>query len=432
MSDGGLQKELRMAKQSGKQFSVTVLVVLLLSLNAVLAQEPALKITRPAGLEKSQNSNTLTAELERQSAFRRLAGEAGLATQGLRKNRATSGKQAVWEKGFQVASVAVLQSLGAGGGDVNELEPNNQIAQSVSLPVNLFGRIGFDSDVDYFSFQAFAGQQIVVEPFATRLSSSDLIADVALFNAAGQLLKRSFGDEREDPLLTYTPLEDQILIAGIADVDDFGGSSYNYVLNITRGVDVDELEPNDRTSQELPALPVTVFGDINKRPDVDFYSFNATAGQTLIVDVDAQVFGSLLDAEINLTDPATGLEYFYNDQLDGDDPRFNILLPFTGRYVIGIGSFASNSRGFYRLNATLVTQTGAPLITRVTRLAKKLVEVEGTGLSSATIIEVNGVVRNTSTISANVLRAKGKIRAGDVVTVINPPDSLRSNPLLVQ
>jgi hypothetical protein len=197
-------------------------------------------------------------------------------------------------------------------------------------------------------------------------------------------------------------------------------------------VDVDEVEPNDRTSQELPTLPVTVFGDVNKRADVDFYSFTATAGQTLIVDVDAKVFGSLLDAEVNLSDPSTGQEFFYNDQLDGDDPRFNLVLPYTGRYVIGIGSFAGNSRGFYRLNATLTSQTGAPLITRVTRLAKKLVEVEGTGFSSATIIEVNGVVRNTTNITANILRAKGKIRAGDMVTVINPPDSVRSNPLLVQ
>jgi hypothetical protein len=428
----GLQKELRMSKQSINRVSVLALSILLLNFSFVMAQEPALKITRPAGLEKTKNSNTLTANLERDSAFRRMSQENILSTQAKNRNRSATDKQAVWEKIFQVASAATVQSLGAGGGDINEVEPNNQIAQSVSLPVNVFGKVGFDSDVDYFSFQAFAGQQIVIEPFATRLSRSDLIADIALFTASGQLIKRSFGDESEDPLITYTPLQNEILIAGISDVDDFGGSSYSYVLNITRGVDVDEVEPNDRTAQELPALPVTVFGDVNKRPDVDFYSFTGTAGQTLIVDIDAEVFGSAVDAEINLTDPSTGLEFFYSDQFDSDDPRFNIVLPYTGRYVIGVGSFGSLSKGFYRLNATLITQTGAPLITQVTRLAKKLVEVEGTGFSLGTIIEVNGVVRSTSTITPNVLRAKGKIRVGDIVTVINPPDSVRSNPLLVQ
>jgi hypothetical protein len=421
-----------MLKQSIKRVSVLALSVLLLNLSFVMAQEPALKITRPAGLEKTQNNDTLTANLERDPVFRRMNQDVALAGQAKNRHRSAAAKQATLEKVFQAASALTVQSLGAGGGDINEVEPNNQIAQSVSLPVNVFGKVGFDIDVDYFSFQAFAGQQIVIEPFATRLNRSDLIADIALFNSAGQLIKRSFGDEREDPLITYTPLQNEILIAGISDVDDFGGSSYSYVLNITRGVDVNELESNDRTAQELPGLPVTVFGDVSKRPDVDFYSFTGTAGQTLIVDIDAEVFGSTLDAEINLTDPSTGLEFFYSDQFDGDDPRFNIVLPYTGRYVIGVGSFDSLTKGFYRLNATLVTQTNAPLITRVTRLAKKLVEVEGTGFSLGTIIEVNGVVRNTSTITPNVLRAKGKIRVGDIVTVINPPDSVRSNPLLVQ
>jgi hypothetical protein len=421
-----------MLKQSIKRVSGLALSILLLNISLVMAQEPVLKITRPADLEKIQNNDTLTANLERDSAFRRRNPNVALSTQAKNRNRIATGKQLVWEKGFQVASALAVQSLGAGGGDINEVEPNNQIAQSVSLPVNVFGKVGFDADVDYFSFQAFAGQQITIEPFATRLSRSDLIADIALFTSSGQLIKRSFGSESEDPLITYTPLQNEILIAGIADVDDFGGSSYSYVLNITRGVDIDEIESNDRTAQVLPALPLTVFGDISKRSDVDFYSFTGTAGQTLIVDVDAEVFGSALDAEVNLTDPATGLEFFYSDQFDGDDPRFNIVLPYTGRYVIGIGSFSAGSRGFYRLNATLTTQTGAPLITRVTRLAKKLVEVEGTGFSLGTIIEVNGVVRSTSTITPGVLRAKGKIRVGDIVTVINPPDSVRSNPLLVQ
>jgi hypothetical protein len=422
-----------MSKQSMKRVSVLALSILLLNVSFVRAQEPVLKITRPADLEKTKNNDTPKAKLERSSAFRRMSQDVVLAGQAKNmRNRSTADKQAVWEKSFQVASAATVQSLEAGGGDINEVEPNNQIAQSVSLPVNVFGKVSFDGDVDYFSFQALAGQQIIIEPFATRLSSSDLIADIALFSSSGQLIKRSFGDENEDPLITYTPLQNEILIAGISDVDDFGGSSYSYVLNITRGVDIDELEPNDRTAQELPALPVTAFGDISKRPDVDFYGFTGTAGQTLILDVDAEVFGSELDAEINLTDPSTGLEFFYSDQFDGDDPRFNIVLPYTGRYVIGVGSYSGSSRGFYRLNASLTTQTNAPVITRVTRLAKKLVEVEGARFSSATIIEVNGVVRNTSTISPTILRAKGKIRVGDIVTVINPPDSVRSNPLLVQ
>jgi hypothetical protein len=421
-----------MSKQSMKRVSVIALSILLMNAALVMAQEPVLKITRPADLEKTHNRDTLTANLERDSAFRRLGRGYAVSGQTKNRDRQEANTKAVWEKLFQVASTPTLQSLGTGGGDINEIEPNHVTAQGVTLPVNIFGRSSFDGDVDYFAFQGRAGQQIIIEPFAARLSTSDLIADVALFNSFGQQIQRAFGDEEDDPLITYTPLQDEIFIVGITDVDDFGGLSYNYLLNITQGKDVDESEPNGATAQVLPALPVTLFGEIGGRNDVDFYSFVADAGQTLILDVDAEVFGSRLDAEINLTDPQTGLEFFYNDQSDGDDPRFNIVLPYTGRYIIGVGAFNSNSSGFYRLNASLASQTGAPLITRVTRLAKKLFEVEGIGLSTGTIVEVNGVARNTSNLTPSILRAKGKIKAGDIVTVINPPAARRSNPLLVQ
>ena len=233
-------------------------------------------------------------------------------------------------------------------------------------------------------------------------------------------------------MLRYTPLHDEILLVGVADVDDFGGINYGYMLNLTRGVDFDEVEPNDRAAQSLPSLPLTIFGEITTRNDVDFYSFTADAGQTLIVDVDAEVLGSRLDSEINLSDPNFGVEYFYNDQEDGNDSRFNIVLPYTGRYVIGIGAVDSSSSGFYRLNLSLVPKTGAPQITEVRRLSKKLLEVTGTGFSDAAFIEVNSEKRRTTTIAPGVLRAKVKARVGNIVTVVNPPNDRHSNPLIVQ
>lgn len=420
-----------MVMQALKIPTTTLLLMLLFLSRPVGAQEPQLQISRPTGVEKTYQRNTRTGNLKNESAFRRLNQGRERAGQAENSSPVESRLPQVWEKTRPVVLTQTLQSFGTGGGDVNEVEPNNEIAQGVSLPVNILGRISFDGDVDYFAFQALAGQRLVVEPFAARLTNSDLVADIGLFNASGQLLRRVLGSETNDPLLAFTPERDEILIVGIADVDDFGGSSYDYILNLTRGVDVDEAEPNDRTAQNLQSLPVTVFGNINVRDDVDFYSFIAEAGQTLIVDVDAEVFGSRLDAEMNLQDPQTGKEYFYNDQFDGDDPRFNIVLPYTGRYVIGIGAFNSNSTGFYRLNASLVPRNGAPTITQVIKFSKKSLQVEGTGFSSSATVEVNGIARSTTNLGGGVLRAKVKARFGDVVTVSNPPDRRRSNPLFV-
>jgi hypothetical protein len=311
------------------------------------------------------------------------------------------------------------------------VEPNDTVAQPVALPVNLFGEIRFDRDFDYFAFKALAGQQITVEPFAARLSRSTLVAAIALFDSSGQIIDSKIGDESNDPLIRFTSLTDQVLIIGISDADGLGGKRFEYILNITRGNDIDEQEPNGRTPQELTNLPVTVFGEIDGRDDVDFFSFTATAGQTLVVDLDAEVLGSRLDAEINLLDPATGKEFFYSDQSDGDDPRFNIVLPNTGRYVIGVGAFNSNSSGFYRINASLVSSLGAPIITGVTRLGKKLIEVSGDGFAPSPRVEVNGIARKTTVIASHTLHAKVKTKSGDVVTVSNPPDDRRSNPLLM-
>jgi hypothetical protein len=325
-----------------------------------------------------------------------------------------------------------LQSFGTGGGDLNEVEPNDSIAQNVSLPVNVFGRVRLDFDIDFFAFQAIAGQQVVIEAFAARLPGSELVADLGLFTAAGDPLDSSAGAIDRDPLIRFRPLTDQVLIVGITDADDLGGARFDYILNVSRGVDVAESEPNGSDAQALQSVPATVFGSIANREDVDFFSFEAAAGQTLIVDIDSEVLGSSLDAETNLSDPQTGIEYFYSDQTDGDDPRFNIVLPFTGRYVIGVGSFGQNSSGFYRLNLSLVSGEDAPVISGITRISKKLFEVSGSSLSSSTRAETNGIQRKTTFVGPGLIRVKAKTRAGTVVTVTNPPDGRRSNPLVVQ
>ena len=228
------------------------------------------------------------------------------------------------------------------------------------------------------------------------------------------------------------PLEYRIVGQHLLLLDTAADLVVDYILNVTRGVDVAESEPNGSTAQALPSAPATVFGSIANSDDVDFFSFEAAAGQTLILDIDSEVLGSSLDAEMNLSDPQTGIEYFYSDQADGDDPRFNIVLPFTGRYIIGVGAFARNSSGFYRLNLSLVPGVGAPLITGITRISKKLFEVSGSSLSSGTRAETNGIQRRTTFVGPGLIRVKAKTKAGTIVTVTNSPDGRRSNPLVVQ
>ncbi len=427
-------------KRSFNRIMTGALLAMLLSTSIVFAQnvEPPLNIKRSVYTAKQKNKTTPTAKIGRQDARARLSGIVSANGRAMASEKRTLKRErdlsvrAAAAPAYKAAAAPSAQSLGTGGGDVVEDEPNDTVAQAVSLPVNIFGSIRFDDDVDFFAFQGLAGEQVTVEAFAARLAGSELVAEIAIFDSTGDLLGFSIGDEVNDPIIRYVPPSNEVLIVGITDADDFGGFDFEYLLNITRGLDVEEDEPNDRNAQPVVEPGFTIFGEISNRTDVDFYSFVASAGQTLIVDVDAEVLGSRLDPEINLSDPQTGAEFFYNDQYDDDDSRFNIVLPYTGRYVIGIGAFASNSTGFYRLNASLVPGSGAPIITSVTKLAKKLIEVQGTGFGSGARVEVNGKARKTTRISSGTLRAKVKIKVGDSVTVSNPPDDRRSNPLIVQ
>jgi hypothetical protein len=397
------------------------------------AQSPqeVLRIQRPEHLSRQYDRLVPPLDLERESAFlRRNGGPVAFAAPTGRSRTPLTSREAALSRRWTPAAALVPYGLGTGGGDIFEVEPNDVVAQGVALPVNIFGGMGVERDADFFSFTALAGEQVTVEAFAARFRGSQLIPDLALFDADGNLLARDVGDVDNDPVVRFTPLQEQVLVAGITDIDDLGGSSFDYLVNITRGIDVDEDEPNDTSSQTLAAVPTTIFGEIRKRSDVDFYGFVAAAGQTLIVDLDAEVLGSRLDAEINLSDPETGTEYFYSDQYDGDDPRFNIVLPYTGRYVVGVGAFNSDSKGFYRMNLSLVPEADAPMITSVTRLSKKWIEIVGSGFIEGCRVEVNGVRRKTQFFDSGLLRAKVKSRADDVVTVANPPDDRRSNPLV--
>ena len=420
--------------QSIKRSLAATMSALVLTASFVAAQDAEIlpQIKRPRTNTKENTRLGPTVELDKNQVFSRMTGGgSGVRPLDSKKTRSFN-KGARKARDWQAEAAITTQSFGTGDGDIFEIEPNDRVAQGVSLPVNVFGEISVNGDVDFFAFQGLAGQRVTIEPFAARLRNSDLVADIALFDSAGRLITSDFGDVETDPLIRFTPSTNEVLIVGIADAEDFGGRDFDYVLNIVRGADVDEVEPNGTRAQSLPQLPVTVFGDIDGRTDVDFYSFFADSGQTLIVDVDADVFGSGLDPEINLTDPDTGVEYVYNDQSDGDDSRFNIVLPHTGRYVIGIGAFDSDSSGFYRLNASLVPGSGAPTVISATKISKKISEVTGTGFNSRAVVEINGRSRKTTFVNSGTLRAKVKVKAGDVVTVINPPDDRRSNPLIVQ
>jgi WD40 repeat protein len=82
------------------------------------------------------------------------------------------------------------------------------------------------------------------------------------------------------------------------------GASAAQTFTVDRFAAVNEVEPNDspKTGQKV-ALPVTIVGAIDKAGDLDWYRFEAKAGQEIGVQVLTAAIGSKLDPLLRLVDP---------------------------------------------------------------------------------------------------------------------------------
>ena len=134
---------------------------------------------------------------------------------------------------------------------------------------------------------------------------------------------------------------------------------------------VDETEPNDFDSPDALEIGQTARGTIDPDSDRDVWRFEGTAGQNIVIDVEAESKGSDLDSVVVLS-PDRDLDQDgfpdenigFNDDFENSlDSRLEALLPETGGYVIQI--FDSFEEGppsfFYEMRFSLATTAGPTL-----------------------------------------------------------------------
>ena len=116
---------------------------------------------------------------------------------------------------------------------------------------------------------------------------------------------------------------------------------------------VSELEPNDHTARSTHAsrLPVLFLGAVKTKGDTDCFSFEVSAGQTIVLDLAAARFGSKIDAVLTLVGEGGELLSSVND-FDGDrDPFIAFTAPADGRYTAQVTDHAlgASPDHFYQL-----------------------------------------------------------------------------------
>ncbi len=136
-----------------------------------------------------------------------------------------------------------------------------------------------------------------------------------------------------------------------------------------------EVEPNDemRTAQVLSDLPAEVNGRLEKNGDVDSYSVELQAGQTLVARLEAYTLQSPLDPVLRLLD-AQGVQVAWNhDEVRSLDPLLAWRAPKAGTYVLQVFGFAypadsdlrfsGSAKSVYRLHVSTdpVARHGWPL-----------------------------------------------------------------------
>lgn len=125
-----------------------------------------------------------------------------------------------------------------------------------------------------------------------------------------------------------------------------------------------ELEPNDAadTAQALPNPPAEINGRLEKNGDVDSYSVDLRAGQTLVVRMEAYQLQSPLDPVLRLLD-SRGVQVAWNhDEVRSLDPFLVWRAETSGPHVLQVFGFAypadsdlrfsGGPKGVYRLQVT--------------------------------------------------------------------------------
>jgi hypothetical protein len=193
-------------------------------------------------------------------------------------------------------------------------ERESPAAQIVTLPIILNGRIDRPGDVDVFSFEARAGENIVAEVTSRRLDSP-LDSVLKLSDSTGKQL--AFNDDHEDKsdglnthhadsYITATLASPGRYSIQIADVQGAGGPEYAYRLRLSR----------PRPGFALRVVP----SSINIRP-----------GQAAAVTVVAQrQDGFAGDIEIALEDAPPGVKLSKGRIARGED-QVKLALTSTSR-----------------------------------------------------------------------------------------------------
>ncbi len=205
-------------------------------------------------------------------------------------------------------------------------------------------------DVDLYAVSMAAGDTLDAR-IEAQANGSPLDSFLRVFDIAGNELTSNDDNAGLDSALSFTATEAGTFFVGVSDAGNFfydpnveasgGGSStgaYDLKLLLTQAPlppDGNDTLVNATVTPFIRGVEAFQGGAIADALDVDLYRLTLAVGDTLSLDVDAQIFGFPLDAALRLFD-ATGAELASNDDSDGLDPALLFNVTTAGVYFVGV------------------------------------------------------------------------------------------------
>ncbi len=125
-----------------------------------------------------------------------------------------------------------------------ETEPNNTIETAQEIPLGVVNaRSNSAADVDWFKFQAKAGQRLIIQVFGERIDSP-IDATLTLYDDQGQQIDADRDTEGKDPLIDFAVPAEGTYVVKVNDFVYAGGNDHVYRLQIAERPYIDFVYPS--------------------------------------------------------------------------------------------------------------------------------------------------------------------------------------------
>ncbi len=208
-------------------------------------------------------------------------------------------------------------------------------ASPVAVETTTDGDIGYDGDVDYFSFQADQGTSYKIEVTLGTLYDTDLF----FYDTNGtSLIDYAY----YPPSITWTCPTSGTYYVAVAGWFSTG----TYSLSVTTTIIVDD-HGNDYTTATALTVETSASGELEIGNDVDYFSFLAVAGTTYSIST---TLITLPDSYLTLYDTDGTSVILFNDD-NGVDFASNIFwtCDLSGTYYLSVSGYFSSDIGTYSI-----------------------------------------------------------------------------------